>query len=305
LLVVAAAIVLVERRRRSRRVAPAAPTASAFPVVDVAPAAPPAPAVVSEPDDIVVPEPSATSESDDAGGPGLNVMGPEEVLGLRKPIEPRVLELFRYLAFHHHRHLRAGQILIGMWPSGSKRADLTEKTIRNYVGALRGALGVEHLPEAKAKEGYILLDVPTDWDRFETLAREADVVGGVGAERLRDGALRLVRGVPFCDRTDEWIGTEGAATHMSEAIAKVALRLAQDRYLVGDFASAKDAARRGIVGAPEETSLWEAGAVALDAGGDTAALGRWMADASHNLQPGDLARIEATLRDLHDEPPQS
>ena len=184
-------------------------------------------------------------------------MGPEEVLGLRKPLEPRVLELFRYLAFHQRRHLRAGQILIGMWPSGSRRADLTEKTIRNYLGELRGALGVTHLPEAKAKEGYILLDVATDWDRFEALGREADVVGGTAAERLRDEALRLVRGVPFCDRTDEWIGTEGAATHMSEIIAKLALRLAQDRYLVGDFAGAKDAARRGLLGAPEDYALRE------------------------------------------------
>jgi hypothetical protein len=302
LVLLAAAAVLFERWRRSRRLAPASATASAPPiVVDPPPAAPRTHVVVPEPE----PEPEGTAVSQDGDGPGLNVMGPEEVLGLRKPLEPRLLELFRYLAFHQHRHLRAGQILIGMWPSGSKRADLTEKTIRNYVGELRGALGVEHLPEASAKVGYIILDVPTDSDRFEALARQADVVGGVAADRLRDQALRLVRGVPFCDRTDEWIGAEGLATHMSEAIAALALRLAEDRYLGGDFAGAQDAARRGVVGAPEDCSLWEAGAVAIDARGDTTALRRWMADAAHHLEPAEIAGIEATLRGLHGDSPQS
>jgi hypothetical protein len=305
LLVAAALAVLVERWRRKHRLALASATTPGSGVV--APASPaPAARVVPGYVPTPVPEAAAASESEhDTGGPGISVLGPEEVLGLRRPLEPRVLELFRYLAFHHHRHLRAGQILIGMWPSGSKRADLTEKTIRNYLGDLRGALGVTHLPEAKAKEGYILLDVPTDWDRFEALAREADVVGGTAAERLRDQALRLVRGVPFCDCTDEWIGTEGTATHMSEVIAKVALRQAQDRYLVGDFAGAKDAARRGLLGAPEDYALREAGALSIGAQGDTTALGRWMADAVHHLEPTELVRLEATLRALHDDPPQS
>jgi hypothetical protein len=305
LLLAALAAVLFERWRRSKRPAAVSATASALPVVvGASPGASPAPAVVSEHPDTVVAEPGAT-KSNDAEGPRLNVIGPEEVLGLAKRIEPRVHELFRFLAFHKHRHLRAGQILIGMWPSGSKRADLTEKTIRNYVAELRRALGVEHLPEASARVGYILLDVPTDWDRFAALAREADVVGGEAADHRRDQALRLVRGVPFCDVNDEWIGAEGLLTHMSETIAALALRLAQDRHLAGDFVGAKDASQRGLVGAPDDYFLWEAGALALEARGDTTALRRWMADSAHHLEPPDLARIEATLRAIHGDSSQS
>jgi hypothetical protein len=255
----------------------------------------------------VVPEtePAGASVQGEVEGLGFNVIGPEVVHGLGQPLEPRLLDLLRYLAFHKHRHLRAGQILTGMWPSGSKRADLTDKTVRNYVGELRAVVGVEHLPEANAKAGYILLDVPTDTERFEALGRQADVVGGEAADRLRDEALRLVRGVPFCDLVDEWIGVEGVATHMVEAIAALALRLAQDRYLAGDCVGAQDAAARGTVGGPDDCSLWEAGAVAIDARGDTTALRRWMADAVHHLQPPEIARIEATLRGLHGDSPQS
>jgi multidrug efflux pump subunit AcrA (membrane-fusion protein) len=295
--------VLFERRRRSRRLATATASPSPAPPVRLASAAPLA--VVPESDEPREPEPDVVSESDDTDGPALNVIGPHEILGLRKSLEPRVSEVYRYLAFHKHRHLRAGQILIGMAPSGSRRADLTEKTVRNYVGQLRAALGVEHLPEANPKEGYILLDVVTDWDRFEALAREADVVGGEAADRLRQRALRLVRGVPFCDLVDDWIGVEGMATHMSEVIAGVARRLAEDRCLVGDFAGAQDAARRGLDGAPDDYALWEAGAVAIAARDDTTTLGRWMADASHHLTAADLARVEATLQAGHDGSPQS
>jgi hypothetical protein len=303
LLLAAAGLVLFERWRRSRKLAAASAISNAPHVVVDPPPRSSAPVVVTEPEDTVVTQSDTPATVEE--GPRLNVMGAEEVLGLRRPIEPRVLEVFRYLALHKHRHLRAGQILIGMWPSGSKRADLTDKTIRNYVGDLRGALGVEHLPEANRKEGYILLDVPTDTERFEALAREADVVGGEAADCLRDEALRLVRGVPFAGLLDEWIGAEGLATHISEAIAKLALRLAQDRYLGTDYDGAQDAAARGIVGAPDDYALWEAGAVAICARGDTTALRRWMADAEHHLDAAELARIEATLRALHGDSPQS
>ena len=303
LLLAAVGFVLFERWRRTRKLAATSTVSGASSVVvEPAPLAS-APVVVTEPEDTVVTRADTPATLEE--GPGLNVMGPEEVLGLRRPVEPRVLDVFRYLALHKHRHLRAGQMLIGMWPSGSKRADLTEKTIRNYVGDLRAALGVEHLPEANRKEGYILLDVPTDTERFEALAREADVVGGEAADCLRDEALRLVRGVPFAGLLDEWIGAEGLATHISEAIAKVALRLAQDRYFGADYHGAQDAAARGIVGAPDDHALWEAGAVAIAARGDTTALRRWMADAQHHLGAAELARIEAALRALHGDSPQS
>jgi len=303
LVLLAGGAILSERQHRSRRFAPSSQTASAPPgVVGPLAIAPSAPLGVAESEDSVVPEtePAGASVKGD-GGLGFNVIGPEEVPGLRGPLEPRLLDLLRYLAFHKHRHLRAGHILTGMWPSGSRRADLTEKTIRNYIGELRAVVGVAHLPEANAKAGYILLDVPTDTERFEALARQADVIGGEAADRMRAEALRLVRGVPFCDLLDEWIGAEGMATHMSEAIAALALRLAQDRYLAGDYLGAQDAVRRGIVGAPEDYALWEAGAVAIDARGDTTALGRWMSDATHHLRPPEIDRIKATLRGPHSE----
>ncbi|MGO8873190.1 MAG: hypothetical protein ACLQPH_17640, partial [Acidimicrobiales bacterium] len=114
--------------------------------------------------------------------PTVNVMGPLEILGLLQRSDRRIVEeLLVYLVLHDRRHLRVGQIQIGLRPVGSKRPEISAKTLRNYLYELRRCVGPEHLPEASAREGYLIQAVLCDWITFQHLAREADAVGGTAA----------------------------------------------------------------------------------------------------------------------------
>ena len=157
---------------------------------------------------------SATSEPPSSRGPRrprarqtprpeVNVLGPAR--GLRaRPAQraPIVEELLVYLVLHDHRHLRAGQIQLGMWPAGSARADVQEKTLRNYLSELRSCVGPEHLPEATGDEGYLIEGVRLGLGRPSSAwpARPTPPAARRPIE-LRTEALALVRGVPFEDVT--------------------------------------------------------------------------------------------------------
>ena len=238
----------------------------------------------------------------------INVLGPRQIVGpLHKPMRRIVEELLVYLVLHKRRHLRVGQILLGMWPTGSTREEVTEKTLRNYLYELRGAIGPEHLPDASGTDGYLIEGVATDWERFERLEREADAIGGAPAVELRTEALTLVRGQPFEDLPEgayDWVSEERLDTHMIVAIAACARALATDRFEAKEFVAAHEAAASGLRGARHESDLWLIGARALAAREDRTALGHWMADASRYLDAAEIARIEALLRPDHD-PDQS
>jgi hypothetical protein len=259
----------------------------------------PAPVAVPE---HLVPERSvgpATDLASAASQPVVNVLGPIEIKGLRRRTERRILdELLVYLVCHDHRHLRSGQIRLGIWPTGSTRTEVSEKTLRNYLSELRTCVGSEHLPDASAREGYVIEGVESDWASFQRLTREADVAGGERANELRAEALDLVRGRPFEDIGSdayEWVTEEHLDTQMTVAIAGCALRLAGDHLEAGHLDAAEHAARSGLGGAPDDFALWQIGARALAGREDRTALRRWMADASVHLDAADLARIEAGL----------
>ncbi len=237
-------------------------------------------------------EASATPE------PVVNVLGAVEITGLRRRSDRRIVdELLVYLVCHDRRHLRASQIRLRMWPTGSTREEVAEKTLGNYLSELQAGVGVEHLPEA-GREGYLLVGVASDWTNFKRLVRQADATGGDRASQLRAEALALVRGRPFEDVVDlyEWVGEEHLDTEMTAAIATCALTLATDRLEAGDNRGAFDAAVAGLRGTgPEVFALWETGARALAAAGERTGLRRWIGDAARHLDPADVARMEESF----------
>ena len=265
----AVGVVVVQRRFRHR---PAPVPGDAAPVfversAEVVAAMPEEAAVVTAP--------APLDQTDQSSGElAVNVLGPLVIVGLPTRSDRRiVLELFVYLVCHDHRHLTSGQIRIGLWPVGSERDEVEAKTLRNRLSELRSWVGVEHLPEASAREGYRIEGVGSDWADFQRLAREADVTGGDAANALRTEALALVRGHPFEDVVDTfaWVANEGLADHMAVAIANCAERLATDHFEAHRYAESEAAARAGVLGAPDEFSLWRIGALAIKAGRDRSA----------------------------------
>ena len=304
----AAAVVAVQRFRRTQpkpvkgeasELASADPDVAA--VVAVSAAVFPGPEVeVREP--IVV----AAAGSSDSEGPEVKVLGPVEVSGLRRRSDRRIVEeLLVYLVCHDHRHLRVGQILLGMRPVGSSRGDVQEKTLRNYLSELRGCVGADHLPEATGREGYKVEGVASDWANFQALARQADTTDTATAIELRTQALELVRGSPFegSHATYKWVGEEHLDTQMIVAVVRCALRLAEALLETGHPEAAERAIRMAQKATWEDFDLWRVGARSFKVRGDRTGLQRWMADASHHLDPEDIARIEAELDEAPDEPP--
>ena len=248
----------------------------------------------------------AAAGSSDSEGPEVKVLGPVEVSGLRRRSDRRIVEeLLVYLVCHDHRHLRVGQILLGMRPVGSSRGDVQEKTLRNYLSELRGCVGADHLPEATGREGYKVEGVASDWANFQALARQADTTDKDTAIELRTQALELVRGSPFEGSlaTYKWVGEEHLDTQMIVAVVRCALRLAEDLLETGHPEAAERAIRMAQKATWEDYDLWRVGARSFKVRGDRTGLQRWMADASHHLDREDIARIEAELDEPPDDPP--
>ncbi len=310
LAVIAGAVVLVQLRRRRGALAGAdvsaataepstAPTDQALQTV-----APPAPPIQP----VTAPATAPTPPSRTGHTLSINLLGPLDLGDLRTDQKRRiVVELLVYLACHDHRHLRVGQIQIGLRPLSSGRPEIAEKTLRNYLSQVRQWVGSEHLPESSAKEGYLLLDVELDWTTFLRLDREADAVGGQAAIELRTEALALVRGRPFEDLLHdgfEWVEAEHLDTQMAGVIAACVVRLAGDHLEAEDYAAALEAAWAGRRGAPDDSGPWLVGAQAISAEGDRSALNRWMKDAAQHLDPEDIDRIWDSLGPDHDPPPE-
>jgi DNA-binding SARP family transcriptional activator len=308
----AVAVVAAQRLRRSRQRTVQAATAGHG---DVEPrvtepdvtAAAASPSFSPEPE-VEAPEPIVVAAAGSSGSeePEVKVLGPVEVSGLRRRSDRRIVEeLLVYLVCHDHRHLRVGQLQLGMRPAGSSRGDVQEKTLRNYLSELRGCVGADHLPEATGREGYKVEGVASDWANFQALARQADTIDKDTAIELRTQALEMVRGRPFDGSLDtyEWVGEEHLDTQMLVAIVQCALRVAEDHLEAGHPEAAERAIRMAQKATWEDYDLWRVGARSFKVRGDRTGLQRWLADASRHLEPEDIARIEAELEEFPDEPP--
>jgi hypothetical protein len=303
LVVVAGVVVLVQRRHR-RGALTSVPVAA--PLEDsaerVEPPAPPIQSVFATPPRPARPQPAPVAAL------RINLLGPLDLGDLRTDDVRRiVVELLVYLACHDHRHLRVGQIALGLRPLGSGRPEVAEKTLRNYLSELRQWVGPEHLPESSAKEGYLLHATDTDMAEIVRLCRQADANGGAEAIPLRTEALALVRGRPFEGLLHdgfEWVEAEHLDSQMAGVIAGCVVALGTAHLEAEDFAAALEAAWAGRRGAPDDYGPWYVGAQAISGQGERSALNRWMTDASRHLDRGDIARIWDSLGPDHDPPPE-
>jgi hypothetical protein len=303
LVLLAAAIVLVQRHRRQRSspmvVSTSATTGVNEPLRSEAPVTPPRQVVERDTSEVPVIVGDDLAAPPSASTPLVfNVMGRIEIKGLRQAGERRIVEeLLVYLACHDRHHMRADQIQLGLWPVDGSHAEVGRKTFHNYLSMARQSAGAEHLPDASASGGYLLIGFESDWATFGRLTSQADA-GRADANALRAEALRLVRGQPFegvpADAYD-WVTEEHLDSTITRAIAVCAQRLANDLLEAGDPAGAERAARSGILGAPDDFGVWLVGALALKAQEDRTGLARWLRDASRHLDPADSERINSEL----------
>jgi DNA-binding SARP family transcriptional activator len=297
LVVVAAAIVLVQRRLSTRvRPAAASPDPAAPVVVIVEPTA-----VVSSLTNDAQPEsPVASATTPDAyiADPSIRVLGPVEVHGWVVEPDRRVLEeLLCFLVLHPGRSMSADQIQLALRPTNGTMPEVSRKTFHTYLSGLRRSIGADHLPDANA-DGYQVVDVSSDWAKFQALTREADRTDGDQSLRHLRAALSLVRGVPFEGVTTgqyEWVFNEQLASRLTGVVASCAIRLANELLDCGDYLGVDEAVRAGLRAAPDDADLWRIGAKALSARHEGRALRRHLRDAERHLEPDEMARLRTSL----------
>jgi DNA-binding SARP family transcriptional activator len=311
-----AAAVLIQRHRR--RSTPFAVTVPGGPVSASSEESPPARASTPFPpvadsatepvssvlavDDQPAPEADECDTVDDPPSEPVmvfRVLGPPEIVPAEQAaaIPPGALtELAFYLALHRHRHLRVGEIQIGLSPLSAKRPERADKTVQNNMSSLRRIIGAGHLPEAGNK-GYLLEGVTTDWDTFVALTRQADATAGPCVLDLRSEAISLVRGRPFQGSEYPWVEAEQLESQMTVAVLRCAQRLLADLRDVVELDRAEDVSRRMVAIFPEDVGPWELGATVLAAKGDRSAVERWLRDATHHIDETDICRIREGLAD--------
>jgi hypothetical protein len=306
LLILAGALVLVQRLRRRATAEASFPVPPAGPIFAEA-------VTIDGPTDamkspvqetLVAPGPMTEMAPEPDCEVGVNFMGPRRFVGLGEP-PSRILEaILTYLVCHDGHHLSSDQIQLGMWPLGRDQGELKPKTFLNYLSQLRGWVNSEHLPDAALSGGYLIEGVSSDWASFRRLNAQADRVGGNDARAMRTEALALVRGRPFEGLSGDgyqWVDEERFLSTMTRAVVSCTRTLAGDLAESGDYVGAQDAVEAGLRGARNEYVLWELGARCIAARGEGSALERWLTEAGHHLVAGDVERIRAALG--HQDPP--
>lgn len=210
----------------------------------------------------------------------MAVLGPLRVLGAARPLRrSRTLELVAYLALHPAGASTDGWAT-ALWPDRVMAPPTLHSTCsaaRRSLGRSRG--GADHLPRAR---GGLRLrpTVGTDWQCLRTLAASDDA-----GDWHR--ALGLVRGRPFEDLPGaDWPVLEGFVAEMEEAVADVALRLADHHLGEGGARQAAAVARRGLRASPYDERLYRVLLRAADAEGHPGGVESVMAELGRLLGGG-------------------
>jgi DNA-binding SARP family transcriptional activator len=169
------------------------------------------------------------------------------------------VELLVYLAMHPEG-ADADELWEALWPDRPMSPALLHTTVSVARRSLRES--AERPPlVSDAREGrlyHLAGPLQLDWDRFVQLAEDGTRGGHASADALAlAAALDLVRGVPFTTAASgsyDWARSE--RTEMEAAIGSVAERLGQLRLERGDVIGARQAARRGLRGAPYDERLY-------------------------------------------------
>ena len=197
---------------------------------------------------------AAPLASDDHGRmPEVRILGPIEISGwLTPPDRAIVTELACYLVLHRGRALSGESIRAALRPNGD--GELSAKTLRTYLSALRTAIGSDAFPPGTGGGYQLSTSVSCDWERFRDLAGQGDLT-----DRLR--ALELVRGRPFEDAANgsfSWAFAEFMPSEIEVSVATVARDTARECSERGDLPTALWALRRGLESSPADFALWEA-----------------------------------------------
>ena len=207
----------------------------------------------------VVSEKATASSPTDVSGVRISVLG--HVVfdpSLGRCGEP-ARAILVYLALHTERPRSVDDVQTALYPIGGSGKDVARATFLNYVSEARKAIGARHLPEA-VDGGYRLVDVSTDWDEFQALAKSFPSASTEEQLRIGAAAMDLIRDQPFTGeltRNFEWVYSERIVSHMQRVIAEFAFAFSSKQIRANDMAGAEATLRKGLLVAEASTTLWE------------------------------------------------
>jgi len=247
-----------------------------------------------------------------AAGPiDVKVLGPVEVTGAQPFSSLKAVDVITYLAFHRNG-VDADQIKTWVWPTYSPP---TDKAFANVMSRARTGLGADgagspYLSRAGADKTYRLsAEVTTDFDRFRAIVEMAEAADTIPqtVARLRQ-ALELVRGVPFTGGSASsfaWADNRVRA-QLEYAIDEAVHRCADLAIEIGDLASARWAALKGLELVPGCEQCYRRRFLVAGAGNNRTELRRAMADLERTAaaelgEPEAVDSISDELLDLFQE----
>lgn len=187
-----------------------------------------------------------------AQGPRLLLLGPLEIEQTAGDAPTRARrQCLEYLAWllEHPSATAVGMARSLLVAEGTRRSNMSR--LRTWLG--RDREGTPYLPDAYSGRIALHPEVTSDWQELQALA-------AVGLNRMSFEALKLalslVRGAPLADAAPgQWHWAEELRSDMVALIRDlgvVASRVARER---GDLDSARWAANRALVAAPEDELL--------------------------------------------------
>jgi hypothetical protein len=180
----------------------------------------------------------------------VKVLGPVELEGwLCPPERAMVTELACYLALHHDRRFSGEQLRFALRPDGEHEP--SAKTMRTYLSQLRKCLGPDYLSSGGGYEFPWWVD--SDFAIFKRTSE---------TERLanRVHSLEFIRGRPFEGvpaATYGWVFSELWISEIETTIVSIAHRIALECLEAGLIEKAEHCVRQGLLGVPQDLSLWE------------------------------------------------
>jgi hypothetical protein len=180
----------------------------------------------------------------------VKVLGPVELEGwLFPPERAMVTELACYLALHHDRRFSGDQLRFALRPHGEREP--SAKTMRTYLSQLRKCLGPDYLSSGGGYEfpwwvdsDFAIFKRTSETHRLENRLHSLEFIPG-----------RPFEGVPA--GTYEWVFSELWISEIETTIVSVARRLALECLEAGLREKAEHCVRQGLLGVPQDLSLWE------------------------------------------------
>ena len=185
-------------------------------------------------------------------GPRLHLLGPIDLTGCAgEPPSRAARQCVEYCAWLH-LHPGASPQEMGrslLVAEGTRRSNMSR--LRTWLGA--DPEGTPYLPDAYSGRIWLADDVSSDWG--DLLVLTAGGVNALPLDRLL-AALRLVRGAPLADAAPgQWGWAEEVRSDAGALIRDIGVVAARRALEVGDTDTARWAASRALVAAPDDELL--------------------------------------------------